>query len=150
MELSDIKEKLKIAHEAVSDEFLNKKKKLAARCNISIEELEDIIKIKDDGIELLVSFSGKESEQQVSGILIVLLSFEMILGNEWVPSVKLKEILRAANISDKSGNLAKILKSHSDLFRHTGSNVATKYTLTSNKGRSNAIELLEKLAKGEK
>jgi len=134
-----------------SDELSVKKKKLSNRCKISVDELDDVAKIeKDNDIELLIPFSGKESEQQILGAQIVLLIYESVLDTEWLSGTILKEILRKASIPDKGGNFAKYMKGRSDLFRSSGTKASTKYTLTSNKGRSSATELLRKFAKGEK
>lgn len=120
---------------------------LAKKTNLSIDELKNTIRIKNDSIEILGTITGTNSEKQVTVALCLLIAYEEIFGTEWVSSNIISECCRSIGISDPGGNLATNLKKKSELFRK--SSTANEYKLTSGIGRKTAYALIKKLATGE-
>jgi len=125
-------------------------KKLTELCKISSRELFDVLKIENDEVILKKILTGTEAEQQIIGSQLILLGYEFALGIPEVESGMLKGVLKKSNITDRSRNFAQHMRNRKDLFNlsSTKSN-QNLYSLTANKGRNSAIELLAKLAQGE-
>ena len=124
-------------------------KKLTDLCKISTRELFDVLKIDNDEVILKKILTGTEAEQQILGSQLIPLGYEFALGIPEVDSSTLKGVLKKSNITDRSRNFAQNLKNRKDLFSlSTKSSRRNLYSLTANIGRTSAIELLTKLAKG--
>jgi len=138
--------------EDISDELQSKIKKLAERCGITLDELNKIIRINNDSVDLLTSFSGTEKVQQIRGSQLILLVFELVYNKHSIPSEVLKNTLQTAAIFDKNRNFTTNLRDESKLFivgKRKGRGKSVSCSLTGNKGISSAIELLRKLTKDE-
>ena len=126
-----------------------KQTELARLCSISIEELNDIFNFKEKGVEIISPIEGKEHLKRIIVSLCYLAASEICYSKEWVESSELAECMRSMGIKDIS-NLAKQLKRLSETFRSTGTRGHSKYKLTSGIGRKSALDVIHKLAKGEK
>lgn len=126
------------------------KDELAAKCNITITELDDAISIKDDTIEIIAPLTGVESDAQKHLIITqcVLAAYEVVLGKEWVPTSVLTECLKSSGVKDLA-NFAPNLKKQPMLFRSKGVKRSMQYRLTSGEGRQSAFNIIHRLAKGE-
>ena len=123
---------------------------LATNCNITVEELKNVISIKDNKVELICPINIKnESKKQNTATRCILITNEIVFKNEWTKTPELKEALREIGIQDNGGNLATNLKRHTELFRIRGKNIGTEYKLTSTEGRISSYEIIRKLAKNE-
>lgn len=124
--------------------------KLSNLCKIDERELSDILKIGNDEVIIKKILTGTEKQQQIAGSQLILLGYEFCMGNTEIDSVTLKKCLKKSHITDKSSNFSTYIKNEKNLFslssKAAGRNT---YSLTANKGRTSAIELLTKLAKGE-
>ena len=124
--------------------------KLSNLCKITTRELSDVLKFDNNEVILKKVLTGTEAEQQVSGSQLILLGYEIGLGTSEISSKTLKGVLKKSNITDKGSNFAQNLKRRKDLFSMSSkSSGINLYSLTANKGRTSAIELLTKLAKGD-
>ena len=121
---------------------------LAKKCEISLDELRNVLNINDKKIEIVCRIDGKESEKQVIVSLILFASYEIMFNQPWVKSLVIGETCHAIGIEDRGNNLAKNLKTHSDLFLKRPT--ANEYRLTTAVGRSVAYKTIRQLAKGEK
>jgi len=195
MNLDELKEKIKIAHEAVSDEsepykiesfkiilkiliidYLSEKQgverrtgkvstgtekistgaenistnlaKLAANCELTVDELEEVITIEHNEVEIIVNITGNEAEQQVTAAKCVLITHETVFKQDWMKTSTIKESLRKSGIQDKSSHLSEYLQRQSTLFRMRGKGSGAEYKLTT-QGRTSAYQTIRKLAKGE-
>lgn len=125
-------------------------KKLLKLCNIDERELSDIIKIENDEVTIKKILTGTEKQQQVVGSQLILLVYEFGLGITEIDSITLKKVLKKSHINDKSGNFSTYMKNDKNLFSMSSKGGGRNtYSLTANKGRTSAIKLLTKLAKGE-
>lgn len=123
---------------------------LANLCNVESRELSDVLKIDNNEVTLKKILRGTEAEQQILGSQLILLGYEFGLGILEVDSHTLKETLKKSRIPDKSRNFAHNLKTRPDLFSMSSNGQRKNlYALTANKGKTSAIELLAKYAKGE-
>lgn len=123
---------------------------LADLCNVDVRELSDVLKIDNNEVTLKKILRGTEAEQQTLGSQLILLGYEFGLGILEVDSRTLKEALKKSRVPDKSRNFAHNLKIRQDLFSMSSNGQRKNlYALTANKGRTSAIELLAKYAKGE-
>ena len=119
---------------------------LANKCNISKDEVYNVITLKDSIIEFLAPIEGTDAFQHVVGALCILLSYEIVLEISLLSSKKIFKSLRPAGIRDTGGNFATNLKKYPKLFVIDGQ----RYRLTTNFGREKAQKTFYKLAKREK
>lgn len=131
-----------------SKDIQKMEEELAKKCEISLDELKNVLNINDKRIEIICRIDGKESEKQVTVSLILFASYEIIFKQPWVKSLIIAETCHVIGIEDRGNNLAKNLKTHSDLFLKRPT--ANEYRLTTNVGRSVAYKTIRHLAKGEK
>ena len=130
-------------------DIYEKKKDLALKCDITIDELNDIILIKNDVVEIIKPIPGKtDSIKHIIISLCVLAVYDVVLGIEWVTSAKLTESMRSLGVRDLS-NLAPHLKRSSNYFRVQGSRGHNEYKLTSAQGRQKAFQVIHQLAKND-
>lgn len=136
------------------DQTISDRKKgieeLAKHCNISVNQLEDVITINNKNeIEIIAPIQGNDSKKHIIVTLCILVATEFIKNEEWVESTKIAEALRSIGTKDIS-NLSLTLKRYPLLTRTRGSRGQKKqYRLTTNDGRTKAFEIIEKIAKGE-
>ncbi|MDH3766601.1 MAG: hypothetical protein OER82_12450 [Nitrosopumilus sp.] len=131
------------------DDFTNKQIELAELCLISVQELNDVFKFKDDSFDIIAPIEGNDALKRNIASQCYLAASEICYSKDWVDSVELAECMRSMGLKDMS-NLSKQLKRWSEIFRSTGTRGHNKYKLTSGIGRKSAFELIRKLAKGEK
>ena len=125
--------------------------RLAKNCNISMNELKNVISIEGDKIELLLrdkAFGDTEIKQRINASQVILIAYEIIFETEWIKSSTLLPCLKNAKIMDPHKNLSHQLPNQTDLFRKKPN--ANEYKLTSPQGQNSAYEIIGKLAKGEK
>lgn len=126
----------------------NSLQKLLDFCQISKEQLKNVISIKKDSVDLVYHIKeDNESFQQVVGSLVVLLSHEILFNKEWVKSTTIIDALKKIGVQDRSGHFSGNLKSRSDLFLKNGN--AQEFALTTGNGRSMASKIIGKLSKSE-
>jgi len=121
------------------------KGKLATLCDVSEEELDNVILEKDQNLEIVCGITGIESFKMIVGALIILGSREILFGKEWASSSEILSQLKKIGIEDKGGNFAAIIKSKSDLFLKRPS--AKEYRLTTGDGRKVSYSIIRKLSK---
>jgi hypothetical protein len=123
---------------------------LSNLCKITTRELFDVLKIENNEVIIKKILTGTERQQQILGSQLILLGYEFCMNNTEVDSETLKKCLKKSHIKDKNRNFSSYIKNEKTLFS-LSSKGATRnmYSLTSHKGRSSAIALLIKLAKGE-
>jgi len=120
---------------------------LAKKCNITIEQLNDFIILKDDDTaELLVKLGNdlKEKERQVQSSQCIILALEYGTGQEWIDPVKLSKSIEHSGIS--SSHISRTLEKNNRIFKGTGKGRGKKYKL-SGPGRIETFELIQKLVK---
>ena len=120
---------------------------LVSLCEISKDDLKNVISINDNNIEVVCRIDGTESHQQVVGSLIILLSREILFKEEWIKSTAILDSLKKIGIQDKGGNFSTHLKKHSDIFLKKGT--LQEYRLTTNNGRAIARKVINNLSKGK-
>lgn len=127
-----------------------KKAELATKCNITVDELDNAISIKNNIVEIIAPLTVLNTDAQKHLVVTqcVLAVYEIVLGQEWVSSSQLSECLRSVGMRDLA-NLAQNLRTEKDLFRYEGIKRNTRYRLTSGEGRKSAFNTIHKLAKGE-
>lgn len=126
-----------------------KQMELAQLCSISIEELNDIFRFKDEGVEIIAPIKGNDSLKRILASQCYLVASEICYSKEWVDSAELAECMRSMGVKDIT-NLSTQLKKLTEVFRTTGTRGHSKYKLTSGIGRKSAFNVINELAKGEK
>ena len=123
---------------------------LAKHCNISVNQLEDIMTINNKNeIEIIAPIQGNDSKKHIIVTLCISVANEFIQNEEWVESTKIAEALRSIGTKDIS-NLSMTLKRYPLLIRTRGSRGQKKqYRLTTNAGRAKAFEIIKKISEGE-
>jgi hypothetical protein len=125
--------------------------KFANSCGITVEQLTDIISIKENKFELVVPINEKnDSQKMIKGALCIMITYEQIFGVDWMKTQQLTQHLREIGIQDHGYNLSTYLKQNPDLFRARGSGKGTEYKLTTGIGRTKAYETIKELAAGSK
>lgn len=130
----------------IRDQELNE---LAKKCDISRENLNDVILIKnDDQVEILRSVVGSSARKQFIISQIVLLVHHTVLNHEWVSATAIVNSLKSAGVHTIA-TLSKTLKKHPNLFISEGNKHSRQYKLTSGPGRSSAIQIIQSIARGD-
>lgn len=120
---------------------------LSSTCEISEQEIKNVIKIKDKSISLVYHLKEqKTSFRQIVGSLITLLSHNALFNEDHVSSQTLKTTLTISGIQDPGNNLSTNLKSRSDIFIFDPS--SREYSLNTGLGMIMAKKIFNKLAKG--
>ena len=128
--------------------IIEKQNELAKLCSITLEELMDVFKFRENTVEIIVPIIGNDAFKRLIGSQCYLAAAEIVFDKEWIESKELTECMRSMGVKDLA-NMAPTLKKLSDIFRSSGSRGHNKYKLTSGFGRKSAFELIKKLAKGE-
>lgn len=134
----------------LSFNFEQRKNELVKNCGITVNELDDVIYIKDNVVQLIASLSGSETQKQVTATKCILTVYENISDKEWVNSSTLIQCIDSSGIS--TTHLSRNLRKHSSNFlriRGKGQGKSLEYKITG-PGRISAFEDLKKLAKGAK
>lgn len=134
----------------LSFDFEQKKNEFVKNCGITVNELDDVIYIKDNIVQLIASLSGSETQKQVTAAKCILAIYENILDKEWVNSSTLSQCINSSGIS--TTHLSRNLRKYSSNFLRVsgqGKGKSLEYKITG-PGRISAYEDIKKLAKGEK
>lgn len=137
-----------ITKESSIQNIEEKKAELASKCNLTINELEQVIFIKDDIIEIIAPISGSDARKHIIVTQCLLIAYQTIFGQEWISSQKIIECLRSMGVRDVT-NLSLTLRKYSDLVIGQGTRGHKEYKLTSGQGRISAFNIMYKLAKRE-
>ena len=121
---------------------------LAEDCEITEDELKDVLSVKGDKIEIHASITGTDTKRQVIASQCILIAYSTIFDQEWTRASLLTDGLSEMGIQNL-GNLASNLKKQSKIFRKRGGGKGTEYKLTTSDGRKSARRIIHKLAKGE-
>lgn len=141
----------KFKKEQEQNEFSNEEEQtsdglqeLAQKSNVSVEQLKDLIEIKEDGtVELLIKFDNKlEKEKQMQVAQCIIIVLEIVQKQDWVETTTLTKSVEHSGVS--SSHLSRTLNENNRVFRSTGTGKGTKYKLTG-PGRSETFELIKKL-----
>jgi len=132
----------------ISSPLEYKKMELAKKCGLTLKELEDVFSIHEESIKIIVPINGNDSFKRLIASQCYLIAAETVLEKWWTESKELAEVMREIGVKDL-GNLAPQLKKHSDIFRIDSKRGNSKYKLTSGLGRTKALDIIHKLAKGE-
>jgi len=119
---------------------------LAKKCNVSLQELKNILDYENDEFILLKQLElPSVTEKQVTACQIIITAWMKGKNVEWIPGSVLHELVEKNSLGDVT-NISKNVKK-SGLFRKKGQLKGTVYSLTTN-GWQEGLKLLEKLAKG--
>jgi hypothetical protein len=130
----------------VNDEK-NSFSKLAKLCNISTNDLQNVISMDGDNLILVCSLNGSNSTKQIICTMIVLLSCNVLFSEKWIPSTKILRVIKKFGILDVGGNFAVNMKKKSNLIlKQQG---FPEYMLISPDGVEVAKNLLKKLSNSE-
>lgn len=130
------------------DNIEEKQMGLANKCNVTINELEQVIFIKDNTIEIISPISGSDARKHVIVTQCLLAAYQIIFEQEWVSSQIIIKCLRSMGVKDVT-NLSLTLKKYSDLVIGRGTRGHKEYRLTSGQGRISAFNTIHELAKGK-
>ena len=121
--------------------------KLAKLCNISTNDLQNVISMDGDNLILVCSLNGSNSTKQIICTMIVLLSCNVLFSEKWIPSTKILRVIKKFGILDVGGNFAVNMKKKSNLIlKQQG---FPEYMLISPDGVEVAKNLLKKLSNSE-
>lgn len=121
---------------------------LADEAKITLDQINDTISIKEQKIEILTSFQGKnKSEKMMKAISCILLISDKFFNTPWVKSEVITEYLRDLGIPDTGKNMSSYMKQNNNLYRFRGSGRFKEYKLTT-EGRTNSLSILKELAIG--
>ena len=135
-----------ITKESTIDNIKEKEAELASKCNLTIDELEQVIFIKDNAIEIISPISGSDARKHVIVTQCLLAAYQIIFGQEWVSSQTIIDCLRSMGVRDVT-NLSLTLRKYPDLVIGRGTRGHKEYRLTSGQGRISAFNVIYKLAK---
>ena len=122
---------------------------LADKCDLTIDELDKVIFIKDNTIEITSPISGSDARKHFIVTLCLLASYDTIHGQEWISSQTILDCLRSMGVRDIT-NLSSNLGKYPDLIITRGTRGHKEYRLTSGQGRIFAFNIIHKLGKGDK
>lgn len=124
------------------------KESFLKKCDISMEELDRTLYIRDDYVQLLKTIKGGEAEKQRLACKCILTVFLEMRGKDWVDSDTLNMSLQKSGVSLVS--LARNLRNDSESFsiRGRGKGSTLEYAITG-PAKFTAYETIKKLAKGE-
>jgi len=128
------------------DDIKEKMKELANKCDLTINELERVISIRDNTIEFICPIFGSDARKHIIVTQCLLISYHTIFGSEWISSQTIIECLRSMGVKDVT-NLSFSLKKYPDLILAQGTRGHREYRLTSGQGRIYAFNTMHKLGK---
>ena len=131
-----------------NNNFEEKKAELAKKCNITVNDLNNVISLKNNIVEVVSPLRGTDAQKHVVVAKCVLAAYEVIFGQEWVNSTILAECIRSVGVKDLK-NISQSLKKVGELIIGRGVGRYREYRLTSSNGRSSAFQTIANLSKGE-
>lgn len=120
---------------------------LAKKCDVTNNELSEIMVIKNNVIEIIKPIIGSEAIQHRTVAQIVLATYFILYDIEWLPS---RELRKCLDISGLTGftHLGTNLSSITSSITSKGLKKGTEYKITG-KGLRVAYELIKKLSKNK-
>ncbi|MGD0978490.1 MAG: hypothetical protein ABR962_05040 [Candidatus Bathyarchaeia archaeon] len=97
----------------------------AAKCALSVDQIENIFDFQEDGPLFTVPLQGSHAEKQVLVSRYLLAAYHEAYGKEWI---SLNQILAEHGVGSLD-NLGANLKKHADIFRQRGRKKASEYKL---------------------
>lgn len=125
-----------------------KKEEFAAKCAISLEELDKTLDIRTEYVQLLKSIKGGEASKQRLASKCILTAFLEIYQKDWVDSDTLVNSLEKSGVS--SNTLPRNLRQEPESFsiKGSGSGSTLEYAITG-PAKVATYDIIKKLAKGE-
>jgi hypothetical protein len=117
--------------------------RFAQDAQVSVEQLENVFEFGRESLKVIAPLHGSLPEKQASFAQCLLIGLERVYQRKTLPAPELARMLDDYGLSAK--NLARSLKSRSDIFRKVGKKKETKYKLT-DVGKTGAIELVKTMA----
>jgi len=128
------------------DDASNPLLNLAKKCNISLQELKNVLDYENNEFILLKKIEGdSDAQKKVGGCQIIVTAWMKGKNIEWVKGSSLSELVEKNSLGDLSGLAENLTKS--GFFRKKGQLRGTEYSLTTH-GWQEGLKLITKLAKG--
>jgi hypothetical protein len=128
----------------ISKSHINAMTELAKKCNITTDQLKNILDVEDGKFVLLKKIDEKlDSRKQIVASHCIVTAYMKGMNKEWTSSSHLREVVDKNGLGD-GGNLSKNLIS-SGKFRIKGKRKATEYSLTT-EGWQEGLQILKDLA----
>ena len=119
---------------------------MSEKCKISVEELSEVITIKNNIIQIIKRSEIKEKEKHLLFSLCILTAYKILYEIEWVSSVILRKSLDDSRVGDLKHSAEEIAKS--SLIGNRGARRHKEYKI-SGKGIDMACDIIKKLSKDE-
>lgn len=128
------------------EDFSTTLSNLAKKCNISIQELRNVLDYENNEFILLKKIEGTSiAQKMVVACQIIVTAWMKGKNIEWIKGSLLGKLIEKNSLGDSS-NLSTNLK-NSELFRKKGQLKGTVYSLTT-QGWQEGLKLIAKLGKG--
>ena len=119
---------------------------LSKKCNISTDELSEVITIKNDYIHITKRQKIKEVQKHLLFSACILASYKILYEMEWLPADLLKKCLDRSGVGDLD-HFSKALANSSFILLR-GERRGKKYKITG-KGLDYACDIIKKLSRDE-